>query len=137
MRLLARREHAERELRRKLTARGFDASEIDETLRQLQQRDWQSDERYAQSLINTRKQRGQGPRRIAMALQQQGVSGDAVAEADVDWQALAESAIEKYLRNKDTADHAVRMKALRHLVQKGFTPATAKTALANYQHRNR
>jgi len=54
MRLLARREHAELELRRKLRQREFPDEEIDAALADLKQRGWQSDERFAEMLIGSK-----------------------------------------------------------------------------------
>ena len=133
MRLLARREHAERELRSKLVTRGFDVSEIDECLSQLKNRGWQSDQRYASAVINSRSQRGQGPRKIAMVLNQHQVSTEGLSTSDIDWIKNAVDVLAKYCRNKDVSDFNTRMKAMRHVVQKGFSPEQAQMAMAKFK----
>lgn len=133
MRLLARREHAERELRSKLVTRGFDVSEIDECLLQLKNRGWQSDHRYANAVINSRSQRGQGPRKIAMVLNQHHVSTEGLSTSDIDWIKNAVDVLAKYCRNKDVSDFNTRMKAMRHVVQKGFSPEQAQLAMAKFK----
>ena len=132
MRLLARREHAERELRRKLLQREFPEAEIDAALRDLKQRGWQSDDRFAEMLIGSKARRGQGPVRIAQALQTAGIDKSVLKTAEVDWDEQALAAIRRYLRGKDVRQHEVRMKAMRHLLQKGFTPSSARVALAAF-----
>jgi regulatory protein len=137
MRLLARREHAERELRTKLVARGFALSEIERCLAELKQRGWQSDARYAELLVKSRSARGQGPNRIARSLQQQGLSADPIRDSDIDWEARALEVLAKFLRGKDPSAFEVRMKAMRHLQLKGFSSAQGRTALARFQQQDR
>ena len=132
MRLLARREHAELELRRKLLQREFPEEEIDAALRDLKQRGWQSDERFANVLIGSKARRGQGPVKIAQALQTAGIDRSALKKAELDWDEQALAAIRRYLRGKDVSQHEVRMKAMRHLLQKGFTSSSARVALAAF-----
>lgn len=132
MRLLARREHAELELRRKLLQREFPEEEIDAALRDLKQRGWQSDERFANVLIGSKARRGQGPVKIAQALQTVGIDRSALKKAELDWDEQALAAIRRYLRGKDVSQHEVRMKAMRHLLQKGFTSSSARVALAAF-----
>lgn len=132
MRLLARREHAELELRRKLHQREFTDDEITTALSELKQRGWQSDERFAEMLIGSRSRRGQGPVKIAQALQQAGIAKAALQDSEVNWDEQALVAIRRYLRNKDVSQHEVRMKAMRHLLQKGFTTSSARVALAAF-----
>ena len=132
MRLLARREHAELELRRKLLQREFPEEEIDAVLRDLKQRGWQSDERFANVLIGSKARRGQGPVKIAQALQTAGIDRSALKKAELDWDEQALAAIRRYLRGKDVSQHEVRMKAMRHLLQKGFTSSSARVALAAF-----
>jgi regulatory protein len=132
MRLLARREHAELELKRKLHQREFADDEIESALSELKQRGWQSDERFAEMLIGSRARRGQGPVKISQALQSAGIAKAALQSSDVDWDEQALVAIRRYLRNKDVSQHEVRMKAMRHLLQKGFTTSSARVALAAF-----
>lgn len=132
MRLLARREHAELELRRKLRQREFPDEEIDAALADLKQRGWQSDERFAEMLIGSKARRGQGPVKIAQALQTAGIDQSALKTTELDWDEQALAAIRRYLRGKDASQFDVRMKAMRHLLQKGFTSSSARVALAAF-----
>jgi len=66
--LLTRREHSRRELTRKLRARGCTSDEIDEALARLTEDGWQSDARFAETLVRHRAASGYGPRWIRAEL---------------------------------------------------------------------
>ena len=96
MRLLARREHSEHELRGKLSKRGHEASDIGEAVNQLAERGLLSDQRFAEAFLRSRLERGQGPLKIRAQLRERGVGSaliDAVlGEAEIDWDRRAEAA---------------------------------------------
>ncbi len=94
MNLLARREHSLSELQAKLDRR-FTASElVASVLEELQGENLQSDERFAQSLLRQRMQRGYGPARIRQDMRERGLDDAAIAAAhaavEPDWFAAAE-----------------------------------------------
>ena len=70
--LLSRREHSQLELRKKLVAKGFADDEVDELLLRLHEENLQSDERYAESYVRQRVDKGYGPIRIRQELRQKG-----------------------------------------------------------------
>lgn len=76
--LLARREHARAELRRKLAPHAESAAEIDSLLDELAQQRLLSDARYADMRVHVRAGR-YGNARLAQELRQQGVSDEVVA----------------------------------------------------------
>jgi regulatory protein len=126
--LLARREHSRLELARKLADKGFADEEIEPVLEQLVEEGWQSDRRYAESLIRARSARRYGPDRIANELAQQGVDEGVMAEAFAaeprDWEALArEQLLARY--REPPADFPDRAKRHQHLVRRGFPPDLA------------
>lgn len=95
MDLLARREHSLSELERKLCRR-FDAPDlVASVLQDLQRENLQSDERYAESLLRQRLQRGYGPTRIRQDMRERGLDKAAISAAhaavEPDWVAAAES----------------------------------------------
>ena len=89
LRLLARREHSQYELRRKLKARGYGERLVDELLAELITERLLSDTRYAEAMVTNRASRGYGPLRICMELRDRGVAEGIVdkvlQEAEVDW----------------------------------------------------
>lgn len=126
--LLARREHSRLELARKLADRGFSADEVEPVLERLADEGWQSDRRYAESLIRARSARRYGPDRVANELSQHGVD-EAVASAAFaaepqDWAALAREQLLARFR-EPPADFPERARRHRHLVRRGFPPDLA------------
>ena len=89
LRLLARREHSQYELRRKLKARGYGEGLVDELLTALVDERLLSDTRYAEAMVTHRASRGYGPLRICMELRDRGVAerivDKALQEAEIDW----------------------------------------------------
>lgn len=79
LRLLARREYSAQRLRDKLLKKGYDCSQVTDTLLQLQADDWQSDDRYCAAYMRQLIHLGQGPRRIAYQLKQHGIADSCIA----------------------------------------------------------
>ena len=71
LRLLARREHSQKELLNKLLVKGFDKDEILAVIEEFALQGWQSDSRYAESYARHRIQKGYGPISIAYELRKQ------------------------------------------------------------------
>ena len=88
MNALARREHSVLEIRKKLRLKGCDESLVTATVTQLQADGLVSDTRFAEALVRYRRDRGFGPKRIAMELREKGVD---------------EAIIEQWLDHKHTA----------------------------------
>lgn len=131
MRLLARREHSDRELRRKLVERGIAESDADAALSVLKARNWQSDARFAESLVRRRLDAGYGPRVIEAELAGHGIGrGEAVTLlADQDWNKRACDLIARRARGA-TADAATRRKLAAWLERRGFPASAVRAALA-------
>ena len=126
MDLLARREHSEQELRRKLKAREYYADAIDEVLQALKADRLQSDERFTESYVNHRFNAGVGPLKIRYELRQKGVSDGL---ADVFLEPLSDQWDELMTRQRIRKfgapipdDYADRMKQARFLQNRGFSP---------------
>jgi regulatory protein len=126
MDLLARREHSEQELRRKLKSREYDVDAIDEVLHALISDRLQSDERFTEAYVNHRFNAGVGPLKIRYELRQKGVS-DSLADEFLDllserWdQLMVQQRVRKYGEAIPT-DYAERMKQARFLQNRGFSP---------------
>ncbi len=124
MDLLSRREHARRELHRKLAARGFAESLIEPVLDGLARDGLQSDARYLESAVSRAAGRGKGPQYIRSWLRSRGVTGGAVdaalADSDVDWLELAGTVRRRKFGEAPPSDYAARAKQARFLAQRGF-----------------
>ncbi|MBC3765082.1 recombination regulator RecX [Neptunicella marina] len=126
-RLLARREHSERELYQKLQQRGISAQELSPILEQFKQRGWQSNLRFAESFVRQRIAKGQGQLRIRNELRERGVEDSAVnqalAEQDVDWFELAKTVHDKkFSRDALPLTAQQKQKHQRYLQYRGFSP---------------
>ena len=132
LKLLARREHSARELKRKLTARGVGQDEAAAAVADVATAGWQSDARYAEMLVRSRVSQGYGPVRIEAELEVAGVPAEqiraALDEAAVDWHKLA---TEVHARRFDgpPKSSAERAKQYRFLQGRGFDSAQISSAL--------
>ncbi len=125
VRLLSRREHSAFEIRDKLRQRDFEDKEIDQVIIELQQGGWLSDERFAEAYIRMRQQKGFGPIRISIELNERGVIETIVDSClhadDESWlQTLKQQYVKKY-KNKSIEDYNDKAKRIRFLQYRGFT----------------
>lgn len=121
--LLVRREHSRKELTRKLAARGVAGDEAQAAVARMTEAGWQSDKRFAEQLVRSRANAGQGPIRIRAELAMHGLGRDAVAAAmdgyDGDWAENARDLVRRRFPG-GAEDLAVRRKAADFLVRRGF-----------------
>lgn len=125
LRLLANREHSAQELGEKLSRKGYLFSEIQDILSHLKAENLQSDSRFAESYIRSRKRRGYGPNYIKQALAQKGVEpllvNNVLDELAIDWSVEAYQVwLKKYgpPQKEQTAKDALKQK--RFLYYRGF-----------------
>ncbi|GAB3385949.1 regulatory protein RecX [Lysobacter fragariae] len=122
--LLTRREHSRKELTRKLTSRGVDASEVEVAVAKLARDGWQSDGRFAESLVRARVAGGYGPARIRAELATHGLERDAIAAAldtfNGDWAEIASDLVRRRYGPVAAFDLGTRRKAADLLVRRGF-----------------
>jgi len=126
VKLLSRREHSVLEIRNKLQQRNFETKEIEQALVELQQGGWLSDERFAEAYIRMRQQKGFGPLRIAIELNERGIE-DAIIDAclhadDESWRQTLKQQYRKKYRGKAVEDYNDKAKRMRFLQYRGFTP---------------
>jgi len=129
--LLARREHAARELKSKLVRRGIEKDEVDSVLSQLQSKDFQNDARFGEMLVRTRIESGYGPRWIIAELKTHGISESKARElidaAEPDWPSIVHNQLRRRY-GKPTASLAERVKRANFLLRRGFDAATVQSA---------
>lgn len=125
--LLSRREHSSFELRMKLQQKGFERAAINRVLEKLEERNWQSNERFADVFYRQRVMQGYGPRRIRQEMQQKGVQEDDIECCFVshatDWFELAFERYQRRFGHTPLApdDQKERARRMRFLAQRGFT----------------
>lgn len=121
---LSRREHSRLELRRKLQRHSDDLDEIDALLDELQKENWQSEARYAQSLINRRAYKF-GTARVVQELRQNGVADSHIEAVREQLQESEfERALEVWERKFGSApeDRKAYAKQHRFMASRGFSP---------------
>ena len=132
LRLLMCREHSQKELLTKLTAKGFNKDDILPIIAELASQGWQSDSRYAESYTRYRIQKGYGPVAIQYELKQNGVTTfnlDNIMLAFADsWLELLEQVYHKKYDQNTRLSRSEWAKRCRFLMQRGF-PSTLMTAL--------
>ena len=135
LRLLARREHSQLELRRKLASRGHAESATAAALATLAASGLQSDERFAQGYVRTALDRGHGEHRIRAALRERGIEPALAANAvELDaegWRDRAAAALRKRFGDAPAGTAAAWAKRARFLAGRGFGTATVAAAIGD------
>lgn len=133
MDLLARREHGRLELERKLVQRGCPQKIADKALGGLENDDLLSDERFTESLVQTRYDQGHGPVRIRHDLRQKGVADSIISrwidERSEQWLALIARVRQLKFGDELPSDHKERACQARFLQSRGFTSEQIHMAL--------
>jgi regulatory protein len=125
MQWLARREHSLRELQDKLLKKGCDAALAAEVVNKLESERLVSDDRFMESLIRARRNRGYGPLRIQKELQEKGVAPEAIANwldaTSRDWIDDIRRVQRKKFGGRIPRSYAERARQARFLQYRGFT----------------
>ncbi len=125
LRLLARREHSQKELLNKLLLRGFSKAEILVVIDEFALQGWQSDSRYAESYVRSRIQKGYGPVWISYELKKNNIEAvnldDLVCKAVGGWVELLEQVYTKKYGHDLRIDRNEWAKRSRFLMQRGFS----------------
>lgn len=134
-RFLARREHSRQELLTKLVSRGLDETLCRQQIDAFTEQNIQSDRRYAESLVRSRAQKGQGENRIKAELREHNISTNVFYEVnqelEIDWFELARSvALHKY-GECPPKDWQEQQKRSRFLQYRGFSLEQIKYAVEN------
>ena len=122
--LLVRREHSQRELTRKLRARGIASEDANAAVEKLKAAGWQDDARFAENLVRNRAAAGFGPLRIRAELGTHGLDREAVTTAmegfDGDWNEIARDLVKRKFGASGAQDRTQQRKAAELLVRRGF-----------------
>jgi len=130
---LSRREYGITELRIKLLNKFDSRLQIDQTLEVLQNEDLLNENRYVQSYIQSRVNKGYGPERIRMELMQKGIAMTLVDKAffkcGVDWHAEIQKVWSKKYRSAVSKDLEEIARQWRFLQYRGFPTDMIKRVL--------
>lgn len=124
MDFLARREYGQQELIRKLADKGYLRRIVEASVHQLTDEGLQSDERFAESFVQSRINQGKGPVRIRLDLGQKGLP-DAIIEmaiesAAADWRGLALDVRRRKFGDTPPSDFKAKARQMRFLQYRGF-----------------
>ena len=138
LRMLARRELSESQVRQRLARRGYEESEIDTTIERLKADRAIDDARVAGAIARTEvslKRRGR--RRVVQEIQQAGISRAAARQAvdhtfdEIDEDKLLAEALDRRLKgNRLIADDREFQRLFRYLVRQGFDTDDVLKALS-------
>ncbi|RPJ77490.1 MAG: regulatory protein RecX [Desulfobacteraceae bacterium] len=137
LRILSRRDHSVRELRRKLGKKGHPEDAIEGVVAECLRLGYLDDERAARALIDRFKRKGCGLRRLRFELSQRGLSGENTFallhtrftpedERELAWRTL-ERKWRTYPAGGDETKKRVRI--LRFLSGRGFSEMSVRAAL--------
>jgi regulatory protein len=137
LKMLARRELSEAQLRTRLIRRQFEPDDIEEAVERLRQERAVDDRRAALACARTEAQvRQRGRARVIRQVESLGIAHDiaraAVAEVfgELNESALLEQALDKRLRRGVTlADPAAAGRVYRYLIAQGFEPGRVSAIL--------
>ena len=122
---LARREHGEQELARKLSSRGFDVDLVEAAVADLKADGLLSDSRFAEAFVNSRFQRGSGPQKIKAELRERGIDANLISlcieSYEDQWRQRVREVREKKFGADLPGDFRERSRQMRFLQQRGFT----------------
>ena len=132
MRLLARREYSEQEIRRKLGDE-YPATILAVVIERCRALDWLNEARMMAVFIRSRASRGYGPMRVMQELRFKGLSAEpiklALEACEIDWFAMAKQQAVRKVNEPAILDRVARGKLLAFLQRRGFTSEQARYAL--------
>ena len=134
---LARRDHAEAEIRRALRRSGHEATEVQQAVSRLKRERALDDRRFAEAFARSRiAQHGLGRNRVRAALRQRGLSRAALesglqeALVEVSERAALEAVASRYWRQRQADEPSLRMRKLwAFLLRRGFPPDLVRERL--------
>ncbi|MGB5258782.1 MAG: regulatory protein RecX [Woeseiaceae bacterium] len=126
MDFLARREYGQQELIKKLADKGFERDVAEQAVLALTSEGLQSDQRFAESFVQSRLNQGKGPVRIRQDLSQRGIHSSAtelaLEESGADWYALAREIRRKKFGRQLPGEFKEKARQMRFLQYRGFEP---------------
>jgi regulatory protein len=137
LKMLARRELSELQVRQRLARKGYEPDAIDAAVARLRDERAIDDARVAEAIARTETSvRRRGKLRVRMQIERAGITKATAKRATdevfgaIDDDALLESSLRKRLRGRDAiADDREFQRLYRYLVSQGFEPERALKAL--------
>ena len=122
--LLSLREHSRKELQHKLLLRDYALPDVLLVLDEFVKKDLQSDERFVEAYVRSRRLKGYGPERIQMELQQRGVAEELICasidEQDESWHEAAIRVYQKKFGKTEPKTFQEKVKRQQFMRYRGF-----------------
>jgi len=123
---LAMREHSRQEIYNKLKKKPFsEGVDLDLLLNELEEKDYLNEDRFLESYIRSRSQRGYGPVKIKHELKQKGLSDSQISsfitDCNIEWYELANSQRIKKFGDELPQEYKDKVKQMRYLFNRGFS----------------
>ena len=119
LKMLIRREHSQLELSKKLQLKGFDDTDIKDSIDLLVEQKYQSDERFTEAFIEMRYNQGKGPVIISSELRKRGI--ESFDLSIFDWFELVKEVRKKKFGQNLPLDYKTQAKQKRFLESRGFS----------------
>ena len=119
LKMLIRREHSQLELSKKLQLKGFDDTDIKDSIDLLVEQKYQSDERFTEAFIEMRYNQGKGPVIISSELRKRGI--ESFDLSIFDWFKLVKEVRKKKFGQNLPSDYKTQAKQKRFLASRGFS----------------
>ena len=134
---LSIREHSKLELINKLSKKGFELNDINESIHEFSLKNIQSDTRFTEEFLRSRVKKNKGPRLISSELSSRGISESIItskiAEISVDtWQNHAHKALIKKLKDTNLSIKD-EDKIYSFLIGRGFDHKMIKYVINEYK----
>jgi len=144
LKMLARRELSEQQVRQRLARKGHDENAVDEAITRLREERAIDDTRVAAAIARTETAtRRHGKVRVRMQIERAGIARETAKSAvdevfgTVDDEALLEASLGKRLRGRDTIDDDRELQRLyRYLISQGFESDRVMKALTARRRRS-
>ena len=122
---LAMREHSRQEIYNKLSQKDFsEGVDIDLLLDELEENNYLNEQRFTESFIRSRAQRGQGLLKITNELRRRGIDSELIQQAlnelEIDWYKLAGEQRIKKFGEELPKDYKEKARQMRFLSGRGF-----------------
>ena len=134
LKLISFKDRTEKELKDRLSEKGYEENEIEETVEFLKEYKYLDDEKYAKSLcidcVNIKKW---GKSRIFSELMRRGIPREiadaAVAENACDEGSVIAEEIKKRFKNSDLGNLKERSRIFSYFARRGFSPSQIRGAI--------
>ena len=136
LRFLARREHSEEELVKKLISRGASHTTAEDVVRELKNQDLVNDERFAEAFVQVRVRKGYGPNKLKNELRQRGVSSEVINRCcdfgNEFWREQINKVVKQKYKDIPPDSYSEWAKRARFLEYRGFASYQVREALGKF-----